>query len=82
MCVALKGARISAHHNLAGMVFLAMAAGGHGWMVYRELTLAGLQGLQVPAAAKAEWSGMCDEITDRDLETATDAERALASGIR
>ena len=25
---------------------------------------------------------MCDEITDSDLETVTDAERALASGIR
>ena len=84
VCVALKGARISAHHNLAGMVFSAIAAGGHGWMVYRELTLAGLQGLPVPAAAIAEWSRMWDEMTDRDLETATDAdsERALASGIR
>ncbi len=51
-------------------------------MVYRDLTLAGLQGLPVPAAAIAEWSRMCDEITDSDLETATDAERALASGIR
>ena len=86
MCVALKGARISAHHNhdLAGRVFSAIAAGGQGWMVYRELTLAGLQGLPVPAAAIADWSRMCDEITDSDLpvETATDAERALASGIR
>jgi hypothetical protein len=82
VCVALKGARISAHHNLAGMVFSAIAAGGQGWMVYRELTLAGLQGLPVPATAIAEWSRMCDEITDSDLETATDAERALASGIR
>ena len=49
VCVALKGARISAHHNLAGMVFSAIAAGGQGWMVYRELTLAGLQSLPVPA---------------------------------
>ncbi len=82
VCVALKGARISAHHNLAGIVFSAIAAGGQGWMVYRELTLVGLQGLPVPAAAIAEWSRMCDEITDSDLETVTDAERALASGIR
>jgi hypothetical protein len=78
VCVALKGARILAHHNLAGMVFSAIAAGGQGWMVYRKLTLAGLEGLPVPAAAIAEWSRMCDEITDSDLETATDAERALA----
>jgi hypothetical protein len=28
VCLALKGARISAHHNLAGMVFSAIAAGG------------------------------------------------------
>ncbi len=66
------------HHNLAGMVFSAVAAGGQGWMVYRELTLAGQQGLQVPATAIAEWSRMCDEITDSGLETATYAERKLA----
>ncbi len=55
VCVVLKGARISAHHNLAGMVFSAIAAGGQGWMVYRELTLAGLKGLPIPAAAIAKW---------------------------
>ena len=63
------------------MVFSSIAASGQGRTVYRERTLAGLQGLQVPAAAIADWLRMCDEITDRDLETATDAERALASGI-
>ncbi len=34
------------------MVFSAIAAGGQGWMVYRELTLAGLQGLPVPAGQR------------------------------
>jgi hypothetical protein len=82
VCVALKGARISAHHNLAGKVFAAIAAADQGWMVHRELTLTGLQGLPVPAAAIVDWSRMCHDLMDCDLETATEAERALASGIR
>ena len=82
VCTALKGARISAHHNLAGMVFESISKAGNGWAVYRELTLVGLMGLPVPEAAMAAWYRMCDELTDGDLETATEAERELASGIR
>ena len=82
VCVALKGARISAHHNLAGIVFASITKAGQGWTVYRELTLTGLQGLPVPAAAMDDWARMCDALMDCDLETATEAERALASGIR
>ena len=82
MCVALKGALISTHHNLADIVFASIAKTDQGWTVYRELTLTGLQGLPVPAAAMADWSRMCDELMDCDLEIATEAELALASGIR
>ena len=82
VCVALKGARISTHHNLADIVFASIAKTDQGWTVYRELTLTGLQGLPVPAAAMADWSRMCDELMDCDLEIATEAELALASGIR
>jgi hypothetical protein len=82
VCVALKGARISTHHNLSDIVFASIAKTDQGWTVYRELTLTGLQGLPVPAAAMADWSRMCDELMDCDLEIATEAELALASGIR
>lgn len=82
VCPCLKGARIAAHHTLAGMVFDVIRDAGRGWAVHRELTVAGLQGLPVPQDAMADWGRMCDELTEQDLETATEAERALASGIR
>lgn len=82
VCPALKRARIAAHHNLAGMTFDYIATRGQGWKVYRELTLVGLQGLPVPEDAMQDWYRMCDELNDEDLETATEAERALTSGIR
>jgi hypothetical protein len=42
----------------------------------------GLQGLPVSSAAMADWSRMCDELMDCNLEIATEAELALDSGIR
>jgi hypothetical protein len=82
VCPALKGARIAAHHTLAGMVFDTVRDAGGSWAVYRELTAAGLQGIPVPADAMADWYRMCDELTDQDLATETEADLALASGIR
>jgi ribonuclease HI len=82
VCPALKRARIAAHHHLAGTIFDFISSAGQGWRVYRELTLAGLQGLPVPEHSMTDWYHMCDELTDGDLETATEAERALASSIR
>ena len=64
------------------MTFDYIATRGQGWKVYRELTLVGLQGLPVPEDAMQDWYRMCDELNDEDLETATEAERALTSGIR
>jgi hypothetical protein len=56
-----EGKRISTHHKLAGIVFSSITTDGLGWMVYTELTLTGLQGLPVPAAAiAAGWLRMCD----------------------
>jgi hypothetical protein len=80
VCVALKAARISAHHNLAGTVFASITRAGQGWSVYRELTLIWQQVRSVPAATMDDWARKCDALMDCDLETA--AERALASGIR
>jgi ribonuclease HI len=82
VCPALKGARIAAHHTLAGMVFNAIRAAGGGWDVHRELTVAGLQGIPVPADAMQDWYRMFDYLTDGDLMTDTAAELSLASGIR
>jgi ribonuclease HI len=82
VCPALKGARIAAHHTLAGMVFNAIRAAGGGWDVHRELTVAGLQGIPVPEDAMQDWYRMFDYLTDGDLMTDTAAELSLASGIR
>ena len=81
VCPALKRARIAAHHHLAGTIFDFISSAGQGWRVYRELTLAGLQGLPVPEHSMIDWYHKCDELTDGNLETATEAERALASSI-
>ena len=67
MCPALKGARIAAHHTLAGMVFNAVRAAGGGWDVHRELTVAGLQGIPVPVDAMQDWYRMFDYLTGGDL---------------
>ena len=82
VCPGLKGARIAAHHTLAGMVFDAVRDARRGWVVHRELTVVGLQGLPAPQDAMADWNRMCDELTEQDLETGTEAQLALASGIR
>ena len=50
-----------------------ISTAGKGWAVKRELTLFGLMGLPVPAAAMAAWHSMCDELADGDLETETGA---------
>ena len=82
VCPALKGARIAAHHTLAGMVFNAVIDAGGGWAVHRELTVAGLQGIPMPQDAMTDWYRMCDEMTEQDLMTDTAADLSLASGIR
>ena len=70
------------HHHLAGTIFDFIASASQGWRVYRELTLTGLQGLPVPEHSLTDWHHMCDELTDGNLETANEAERALTSSIR
>ena len=82
VCPALKGARIAAHHTLAGMVFDWIREARGGWDVHRELTVSGLRGIPVPEDATADWHRMCDELTDRDIAPETDADPALDSGIR
>ena len=82
VCTALKGARIAAHHTLAGMVFDVVRDSGGGWDVHRELTVADMLGIPVPEGAMADWYRMCDTLTDQDLTTETSADLALASGIR
>ena len=82
VCPVLKGARIAAHHTLAGIVFKAIRDAGGGWDVHRELTVAGLQGIPVPADAMTDWYRMFDDLTDADLMTDTAADLSLASGIR
>jgi hypothetical protein len=63
------------------MVFDRVRDAGQGWTVHRELTVVGLQGLPVPQDAVADWGRMCDELSEEDLETETETELALASGI-
>ena len=81
-CPALKGARIAAHHTLAGMIFDTVREAGGGWDIHRELTVAGLQGIPVPQAAMGDWYRMCDELAEQDLMTDTEADLPLASSIR
>ena len=82
VCPALKGARIAAHHTLAGMIFNTIRAAGGGWDVHRELTVAGLHGIPVPQAAMGDWYRMCDELVEQDIMTDTGADLNLSSGIR
>ena len=53
VCPALKGARIAAHHTLAGMIFNTIREAGGGWDVHRELTVAGLQGIPVVCTSRS-----------------------------
>ena len=83
VCPALKGARIAAHHTLAGMIFDTVRDAGAGWTVHRELTVAGLLGIPVPEAAIHDWGRLCDELTDQVLTgTETAEELALTASIR
>ena len=82
VCPALKGARIAAHHTLAGMVFDWVRDAKGGWSVHQELTVAGLRGIPVPEEATAAWHRMCDDLTERDMAPEMDADPALASCIR
>jgi ribonuclease HI len=82
VCPALKGARIAAHHTLAGMIFNTVREAGGGWDVHRELTVAGLHGIPVPQAAMGDWYRMCDELVEQDIMTDTGADLNLSSGIR
>jgi hypothetical protein len=82
VCPALKGARIAAHHTLAGMVFEWVREARAGWDVHRELTVSGLRGIPVPEDAMTDWHRMCDELTDHDIAPETDTDPALDSGIR
>ncbi len=54
---ALKGARIAAHHTLAGMVFDWVRDAKGECSVHLELTVAGLRGILVPEEATAAWQG-------------------------
>ena len=82
VCPALKGARIAAHHTLAGMIFNTVRDAGGGWDVHRELTVAGLHGIPVPQAAMGDWYRMCDELVEQDIMTDMEADLNLSSGIR
>jgi hypothetical protein len=46
LCPALKDASIRAHHNLAGMLWQRVERLQSKWQVVREITVAGLLGLQ------------------------------------
>jgi hypothetical protein len=82
VCPALKGARIAAHHTLAGMIFNTVREAGGGWDVHHKLTVAGLQGIPVLQAVMGDWYQMCDKLVEQDLMTDTEANLNLASGIR
>ncbi len=81
VCPALKGARIAAHHTLAGMVFDWVRDANRKWSVHKELTVACLRCIPVPEEATEAWHRMCNDLTDRDMAPEMDADPALASCI-
>ena len=73
LCPALKDARIRAHHNLAGMLWQRVERLQSKWQVVREITVAGLLGLQAPVDRRDEWCRAWDALHDEALEVTGDA---------
>ena len=67
-CPALKGARIRAHHNLASTLWTGIATYGKDWVIGRELTVVGLQGLNPPSNRMDEWYRAMEEVEEEQLE--------------
>ena len=76
MCPALKEARIRAHHNLANTLWAGISAAGERWVIGKELTVVGLQGLNPPSNRLDEWYRAMDEMTEEQLEAEVEEEAA------
>ena len=76
LCPALKDARIRAHHNLAEVLWTGIRAAGQDWVIEKELTVLGLQGLNPPSNRIAEWYRALDEVTDEQLDAEVGEEEA------
>ena len=76
MCPALQEARIRAHHNLAEALWISIRATKQTWVIGKELTVAGLQGLDPPSNRIDEWFRALDEVADEQLEAEVGDEEA------
>ena len=78
LCPALKEARIRAHHNLAEALWTGIRAAGQDWVIEKELTVGGLQGLNPPSDRIDEWYRALDEVTDEQLEAEVGEEESIS----
>ncbi len=66
-CPVLKEARIRAHHNLAQRLWKGIRDASKWWIVTKEQTVTGLQGLPQPKEFIPKWQRAWDELTDLQL---------------
>jgi hypothetical protein len=64
---ALKEARIRAHHNLVERLWNKLGHTAARVVIYREMTVESLRGIEAPLDCRDEWQRALDELTDSDL---------------
>ena len=73
VCLALKEARMRAHHNLVRMLLWAPSVWGllekssPRWIIHREMTVDALGGLVAPLDCQTDWQRAVDELHEPDL---------------
>ena len=67
VCPALKEARIRAHHNLVKRLWDRLGQASTRFVIYREMTVESLQGVEAPLDCRDEWHRALDELMDSDL---------------
>ncbi len=68
LCSALKEALIQAHHNMPQRPWKGIEDSTNGWIIVKEQTVAGLQGLPQPEEQIDTWQRACDKVTDELLK--------------
>jgi hypothetical protein len=67
LCPALKEALIQAHHNMPQRLWKGIEDSTNGWIIVKEQTVAGLQGLPQPEEQIDTWQRAWDKVTDELL---------------
>jgi len=68
-CPALKNARISAHHAIAGRILRMLQTHAAGrWQFHPGLSVGRLRAIDVPLDLYDAWNRMVDELEERDMD--------------